>query len=162
MASDTVLIIINYEHGYWNTILRGGTLKRLPVPSSYGASADFLSAIFGFYGKFLIDLCVPKKVWDFFRCEKHFQKIFFRWFLKIFGKSQNFIGIWMIPCITRYKGNHPNPYRILGFSKNFQKILKFFQITFFCKIFSSRKNVQGIFSNTYVDPKFSKDSKNHT
>ena len=71
-----------------------------------------------------------KKILIFFRGEKNFSKNMF-WenfenFLKIFEKSQNSIGISMIPFITRYKGNHRNPYRILRFFKNFQKIFKIF------------------------------------
>ena len=85
-----------------------------------------------------------------------------KFFLKIFEKSQNSIGISMIPFITRYKGNHRNPYRILGFFKKFQNSPKIFQKIFFEKNISSRKKNLEIFLNTYVDPKFSKDSKNHT
>ena len=103
-----------------------------------------------------------EKFLGFFSMRKTFSKIFFRWFLKIFGKSQNSIRIWMIPFITRYTGNHQNPYRIWGFSKKFQKNSNIFKNIFFEKIFSSRKKILGIFLNTYVNPKFSKDSKNHT
>ena len=47
----------------------------------------------------------------FFEMKKISQKICFLKILKIFEKSQNSIGISMIPFITRYKGNHRNPYR---------------------------------------------------
>ena len=68
----------------------------------------------------------------------------------------------MIPFITRYKGNHRNPYRILGFSKNFQEFLKIYENTIFEKFFSSRKKNLEIFLNTYVNSKFAQDSKNRT
>ena len=72
----------------------------------------------------------------FFRDENFSQKFCFRKILKNFGKSQNSIGISMIPFITRYKGNHRNPYRILGFSKIFQNFSK---TKFLRKIFISKK-----------------------
>ena len=67
-------------------------------------------------------------------------------FWKFFEKSQNSIGISMIPFITCYKGNHRNPYRILGFFKNFQKKRsKIFKNIFFEKHFSSRKKISKFF-----------------
>ena len=77
------------------------------------------------------------------------QKLFFRNFIfrkTIFRdffpkKIQNSIGIWMIPFITRYKGNHRNPNRILRFFKNFH----FFSKTHFLRFFFiSKKESQNL------------------
>ena len=68
---------------------------------------------------------------------------------------------WILKVMDR-EDPFKNPYRILRFSKNFRKIFKNFRNTFFENFFSSRKKILGIFLNTYVDPKFPKDSKNHT
>ena len=51
----------------------------------------------------------------------------------------------MIPFITRYKGNHRNPYRILGFPKKKSKFSKIFENKIFEKKFSSRKKISDFF-----------------
>ena len=77
-----------------------------------------------------------EKFWDFFFEMKIFsQKMCFLKILDIFEKSQNSIWISIIPFITCYKGNHRNPYRILGFFKIFQN----FQKTYFLRFFHLEK-----------------------
>ena len=116
------------------------------------------------------------KILDRHRCSENFRDFFFEmknfsrkllfgkmfFFPKMFEKFRYSIGIWMIPFITRYKGNHQNPYRIWEFFRIFWKCPIIFKNIFFEKMFSSRKKILIIFLDTYVDPKFSKDSKNHT
>ena len=55
----------------------------------------------------------------------------------------------MIPFITRYKGNHQNPYRIWGFFpkiyKNFPTFSKILKNIFFEKKKSSRKKISKFF-----------------
>ena len=126
--------------------------------ASLAWSAGVLSVIFGILGKFCIDIGAQKNFEFFFEMKKFSQKICFLKILDIFEKSQNSIGISMIPFITRYKGNHRNPYRILGFFKNVQN----FQKTYFLRKFFHLEKKLKIFLSTYVDAKFSQDSKNHT
>ena len=112
------------------------------------------------------------KILDRHRCSKIFLKCFPRWkfflkkcfsgkfwkFLKIFGKSQNSIGIlkksqyWLYWLFLRIL------IEFWLFPKKFKISPK---IIFWESFFISKKNPK-IFSNTYVDPKFSKDSKNRT
>ena len=68
------------------------------------------------------------------------QKLFFRNFIcrKLFFRK-NSIGISVIPFITRYKGNHRNPYRILDFSKKNPKFPKISKNIFFEKKFHLEK-----------------------
>ena len=95
--------------------------------------------IFGIFGKFRIDIGVQKNSEIFFFEMKNFlEKYVFEKFgncLDIFENFQNSIGIWMIPFITPYKGNHRNPNIIWGFFKNVQKFPKnpktYFSIHFF-------------------------------
>ena len=84
------------------------------------------------------------------RSPEGYRKICFWKFLKILGKSQNSIGISMIPFITRYKGNHRNPNRILNFFQKFPKQFKFFKNVFFEKHFSSRKKKSRIFRQQFL------------
>ena len=57
------------------------------------SSGDFLSAIFGIYGKFHVDIGVQKNVKIFFRDEEFFSKNVILNFLDFFEKSQNSIRI---------------------------------------------------------------------
>ena len=107
-----------------------------------GCSVGFLSAIFGFLRKFRIDIGIQKNFEIFFRDEIFSQKMCFLKILKIFEKSRNSIGIWIIPFITCYKGNDRNPYRILGFFKNVQNFQKSY---FLRKFFHLEKNISKFF-----------------
>ena len=88
--------------------------------SALAWSADFLSMIFGIRGKFRIDIGENIFPRILFSRWKNFQKkvgvIFYGKFLKIFGKSQNYI-----------RKSENFPYIILRFSENFQKIPTIFQ-----------------------------------
>ena len=114
-----------------------------------------LSAIFGILGKFWVDIGV----------QKNSEILFSRWkfFLEkyVFEKSQNSIGISMIPFKRVLKGIIEIPIEFWNFFKIFQKFSKNFENIFFEIFFHLEKNLK-IFLNTYVNSKFVQDSKNRT
>ena len=86
--------------------------------------------IFGSFGKFWIDIGVQKNFEIFFSRWKIFlEKYVFGNFGKFWENLKILLGF---PFITRYKGNHRNPNRILRFFKNFPNFSKtYFSRKFF-------------------------------
>ena len=87
--------------------------------------------IFGIFGKFRIDIDVPKNIYKLFsrwKFSRETSRHFFRdCFLKMFEKYQHFIGISMISFIARNKGIIEIPIEFLDFH---QKVLNFSKKTF--------------------------------
>ena len=97
----------------------------------------------------------------FFRDEKNFSKNDFFEISENFRKISKFYKDSSQKSIFEILTFVKNPYRILRFFKNFQKVQNFQKYIFFDNFFSSRKNLEN-FLNTYVDAKFPQESKNHT
>ena len=121
------------------------------------------------------DFWILWKISDRHRCSKKFMIFFFEMkiisqkikhlknsiFLEILEKSQNSIRISSKSQNFKYWRFLRNPYRILRFFKNFQKVQKFPKNHFLRNIFHLEKKIK-FFLNTYVNVKFHADSKNHT
>ena len=93
-------------------------------------------------------ISMPEKIWTkniFLYLQKIFLKILKSWKFLKFSKFWGFyIRISMFPFITRYKGNHWNPYRfpnsVTGDIKNFdEKSMKFIQKNFYVIIWTSSR-----------------------
>ena len=138
------------------------------------SSHNFLSMIFGIFGKFGIEICERKKNR---RCFFHRKKND-RTNRKNFGRKKNRSKKKLIE-----KKSHRTKFRSLFFStekyfrpnnfstekyfrpKFFRSIFfrpKFFDFVFRSKHFSMKNFRRFFFSFTYSDPNFPKDSKNHS
>ena len=126
--------------------------------SVFALIARFSKCVFGIFGKFRID--IEKKFFEktFFSRWKIFSKKKSEKKIVIFLENQNCNFFFEILFIDFFNG------------ENFEKKLKFwffpkkapFFFDFFRENFSSRKKSFFKKSFFYVDPKFSKDSKNRT
>ena len=91
----------------WRVLVSIWEKKRRRSFSVYlGSSAEFISMIFGSFGKFWIGLCVQKNFLGFFFIEKKSQTLF----RHFFGRPPtNFFKDLESSLYKAYKGNPPKP-----------------------------------------------------
>ena len=136
-----------------------------PFLNCLRSSHAFLSVIFGIFGKFRIDLDIFFSKNSFFKMEKKSRTIWKKYFLRFFGKKVEsrkiVLGKFIFPSKNFTWKNKFSQQIFSRFDFFFEKSQKIF-FSDCSRFFFHFEKKCFLKKNIKIDPKFPKDSKNHT